>query len=188
MSLEKKLNEDFLTKILIQIFKSSNIDDELDMVNKHIEICINDLEYKYKHQENLRKELIKIVEEYIQYGNNSIDFYTKTEDILKKDHPELYETGRYLQNKYDPDNTWEVIKSDLQNLVYKPILFNDEISRLKYEIRLNMENEELEKWEKMVNSLEMLKKDNTENFISMSEEVITDKKEYLVKPTIEKKK
>lgn len=177
-SLENKINNDFLTKILMEILKNSQIDEECDMVNKHIEICINDLEYEYKYKENLRNELIDIVETYIQYGKNSIDFYKKNEDLCREENFELYETGKYLQNKYDPNGNWDFIKKELQNLVYTPLLFNNNVSQLKYKIRLNEENmkdDELEKWESIIRILEKDNIENIEDFIRKSEELITEK-------------
>jgi len=177
-SLENKINKDFLTKILIQILKNSQLDEESDIVNKHIEICINDLEYEYKYKEDIRNELIDIVETYIQYGKNSIDFYTTNEDLCREENFELYETGKYLQNKYDPSNNWFFIKKDLQNLVYSPLLFNSNVSELKYRIRLNNENmkhDELKKWENIILILEKDNIENIEDFIRRSEELIREK-------------
>ena len=174
-SLENKINKDFLTQILMEILKNSQIDEECDMVNKHIEICINDLEYEYKYKENLRNELIDIVETYIQYGQNSIDFYKTNQDLCRDENFELYETGKYLENKYDPKGNWDFIKKDLKNLVYTPLLFNNNVSQLKYRIRLNMKDDELKKWENIILTLEKDNIENIEDFIRASEELITEK-------------
>jgi len=174
-SLENKINKDFLTQILMEILKNSQIDEECDIVNKHIEICINDLEYEYKYKENLRNELMDIVETYIQYGKNSIDFYKTNEDLCRGENFELYKTGKYLENKYDPKGNWDFIKKDLQNLVYTPLLFNNNVSQLKYRIRLNMKDDELKKWENIILTLEKDNIENIEDFIRASEELITEK-------------
>ena len=111
------INYDNLIKILIIILKNSKDEDEYQLTKKHIEICVSHhnnmlFEYnKYKEQRNLRNELVKLIDTYIQYGKNSIEFYKKNKDIC-------YESSscEYSHNKYDPDNKWCELKKYLSEL------------------------------------------------------------------------
>jgi len=177
-----KLSNDYLSNMLMNIYKNSSKED-IDITDKHIDICINDREYNYKYDEELRNELINLVDKYIQYGKNSIEWYKENKDLCMKgrvfDPSDFFEAKKYLINMYDTENKWDQIKEDLNNLIYTPNIFINNINNLKYKVKLNKENkseEDLEKWRNIINMLENnTVKENIEAFINITEEVCSEK-------------
>ena len=96
-----KLSNDYLSNMLMNIYKNSSKED-IDITDKHIDICINDREYNYKYDEELRNELINLVDKYIQYGKNSIEWYKENKDLCMKgrvfDPSDFFEAKKYLIN------------------------------------------------------------------------------------------